>query len=223
VVSAVILVVAAAVIVPFLAGQNRRKNAEDTRAILFSLSTSLSNPHYCTAVFAPPCPALPATSRAIGYTGFMQKVVVAAVTKYPQNLHALTNRLTLVTEKSCNGTAWVAADTVAWNPTGAAPGLAGQWAPYSGLTIVTGRGAYTPLGWVHDSVLKSTTGAPSIAGWVELHIDSLSVDDVNELDLVIDGSVNGAAGLLRFAPNGSYQLARFLISAPVNAGVTKGC
>jgi pheromone shutdown protein TraB len=72
-------------------------------------------------------------------------------------------------------------------------------------------------------VLKSTTGTPSIAGFVELHIDSLSVDDVQELDQVIDGSVSGTSGLLRFATNGSYQLARFLITAPVNGATTFGC
>jgi hypothetical protein len=217
VVSVVILVVAAAAVVPYLAAQNRRKQAEDTRDILFSLSMSLNNPHTCTAVFSPSCPALPATSRSIGYQGFMQHV-----TKYPQQLHQLTTKI-LLTDRSCNGSLYVAADTVAWNPAGVAPGAAGKFAPYSGLSIVTGKGVLTPIGWVHDSVLKSTTGSPSIAGWVEVHIDSLSLDDVNELDQVIDGSVGGTTGLLRFATNGSFQLARFLITAPVNSGVTKGC
>jgi prepilin-type N-terminal cleavage/methylation domain-containing protein len=218
IVSVVILAVAAAVAVPYLAAQNRRADAESTRDILFSLSVSLSNPHTCTVVVAPPCPALPAVTRSIGYQGFMQHVS----SKFPQQLHQLTTKIAL-TDRSCNGNVYVAADTVAWNPIGAAPGAAAKFAPYSGLPIVSGNGVFTPLGWVHDSVLKSTTGTPSIAGWVELHIDSLSVDDVQELDQVIDGSVSGTTGLLRFAASGSYQLARFLISAPVNGATTKGC
>jgi hypothetical protein len=217
VVSTVILVVAAAVVVPYLAAQNRRKQAEDTRAILFSLSMSLNTPHSCI-VASNGCVGSPAPLRTVSFLGFMQRLN----SKYPQQLHQLNNKI-LLTDRSCNGSVYVAADTTLWNPAGAAPGASAQWPPYSGLNIVSGKGVLTPMGWVHDSVLKSTTGIPSIAGWVEVHIDSLSLDDVNELDLAIDGSVNATAGLLRFAASGSYQLARFLIPAPVNGAVTKGC
>jgi len=220
VVSAVILAIAAAVVIPYLADQNRRKNAEDTRDLLFSLSLSLNNPHLCAAVLSPPCPALPATSRAIGYQGYMQKVL-----KYPQQLHQLTTKINITTERSCNGSLYVAADTILWNPIGAAPStIAGEFPPYSSLPIVSGKGVYTPMGWIHDSVLKSTTGTPSIAGFVELHIDSLSLDNVQELDEAIDGTGStGTTGLLRYAANGSFQLGRFLITAPVNGATTKGC
>ena len=217
VVSTVILVVAAAVVVPYLAAQNRRKQAEDTRTILFSLTMSLSTPHSCIVV-SNGCPVAASPLRTVSYTGYMQSVN----SKFPQQLHQLTTKIPL-TERSCNGAVYVAADTVAWNLAGAAPGVTSQWPPYSGLAIVSGKGVLTPMGWVHDSVLKSTTGTPSIAGYVEVRIDSLSLDDVQELDLVTDGSVNGAAGLLRFAANGSFQLARFLTPAPVNGAVTKGC
>ena len=217
VVSTVILVVAAAVVVPYLAAQNRRKQAEDTRAILYSLTMSLNTPHSCI-VASNGCVGSPAPLRTVGYMGFLQRVN----SKYPQQLHQLTTKIPL-TERSCNGSVYVAADTVTWNPVGVAPGGSGQWPPYSGLAIVSGKGILTPVGWVHDSVLKSTTGSPSIAGWVEVHIDSLSLDDAQELDLAVDGSISGTTGLLRFAANGSYQLARFLIPAPVNGAVTKGC
>lgn len=217
VVSTVILVVAAAVVVPYLAAQNRRKQAEDTRAILYSLTMSLSTPHSCI-VASNGCVGSPAPLRTASYLGFMQSVN----TKFPQQLHQLTTKIPL-TEKSCNGAVYVAADTAAWNLAGAAPGTSASWPPFSGLAIVSGKGVKTPMGWVHDSVLKSTTGAPSIAGYVEVRIDSLSLDDVQELDLVTDGSINGGAGLLRFAANGSFQLARFLIPAPVNGAVTMGC
>ncbi len=216
VVSVVILVVTAAVVVPYLAAQNRRKQAEDTRTILFSLTMSLNSPHTCFAN-SNGCVGAPAPLRTASYMGFLQRV-----TKYPQQLHHLITKIPL-TERSCNGSLYVAADTLAWNPVGAAPGVSAQWPPYSGLPIVSGKGVLTPMGWVHDSVLKSTTGSPSIAGWVEVHIDSLSLDDVQELDLAIDGTVSGTTGLLRFAANGSYQLARFLVPAPVNGAVTFGC
>jgi hypothetical protein len=223
VVSTVILVVAAAVVVPYLAAQNRRKQAEDTRDMLFSLSMSLNTPHGCIVVLAPQCPVAAAQNRTVSYSGLIEKFLAGGATvKYPQQLHHLTTKISL-TDRSCNGAVYVAKDTIAWNPVGAAPGASSQWPPYSGLNIVSGKGVLTPMGWVHDSVLKSTTGTPSIAGWVEVRIDSLSLDDVQELDQVIDGSVNGAAGLLRFAANGSFQLARFLIPAPVNGAVTLGC
>ena len=225
IVSLVILAVSAAVIVPYLAAQNRRKNAEDTRDMLFSLAMSLNNPHWCSVLDSPRCPvALPVSRYAAGYQGFVQSVN----TKYPQLLHNLTTK-PLTTEKSCNNVVWTtapaaSADTTLWNPSGTAPsGNAAQFPPFSGLAIVAGKGVYTPLGWIHDSVLKSTTGTPSITGFVELHIDSLSLDDVQELDQVIDGSVSGTAGLLRFATNGSFQLARFLVTAPLNGATTFGC
>jgi hypothetical protein len=229
VVSTVILVVAAAVVVPYLAAQNRRKQAEDTRAILFSLSMSLNTPHACVVVQAPQCPVAAAPNRTVSYSGFMERVNGGGTFKYPQQLHNLTTKI-LLTEKSCIGALYVAADTTAWNPVGAAPGASSQWPPYSGLTIVAGKGVLTPMGWVHDSVLKSASGTPSIPGWVEVVIDSLSLDDVQELDLAIDGGFptppglpSGTTGLLRYAANGSYQRARFLISAPVNGAVTRGC
>jgi prepilin-type N-terminal cleavage/methylation domain-containing protein len=217
VVSTVILVVAAAVVVPYLAAQNRRKQAEDTRTILFSLTMSLNTPHSCI-VASNGCVGSPAPLRTASYLGILQRVN----SKYPQQLHHLTTKIPL-TERSCNGSLYVAADTVAWNPVGAAPGGSSQWPPYSGVPIVTGNGVLTPMGWVHDSVLNSTNGVTSIPGWVEVHIDSLSLDDAQELDLAVDGSISPTAGLLRFAANGSYQLARFLIPAPVNGGVTLGC
>jgi hypothetical protein len=221
-VSTVILAVAAAVVVPYLAAQNRRKQAEDTRAILFSLTMSLNTPHVCAAVLAPVCPVASAPARMVSYSGFLQEVISGGAGKYPQQLHHLTTKIPL-TERSCSGAVYVAADTTSWNPNGAAPGLSSQWPPYSGLPIVSGKGVLTPMGWVHDSVLKSSTGTPSIPGWVEMRIDSLSLDDVQELDLAIDGSIDGTSGLLRFATNGSFQLARFLVPAPVNGAATKGC
>ncbi len=217
VVSTVILVVAAAVVVPYLAVQNRRKQAEGTRDILYSLTMSLNTPHSCV-VASNGCVGSPAPLRTASYMGFVQRVN----SKYPQQMHDLTTKITLA-EKSCSGSLYVSADTVKWNPVGTAPGASAQWPPYSGLPIVSGKGVLTPMGWVHDSVLKSANGVPSIPGWVEVHIDSLSLDDVQELDLAIDGSVSGTTGLLRFAANGSYQLARFLIPAPVNGAVTFGC
>jgi prepilin-type N-terminal cleavage/methylation domain-containing protein len=220
IVSAVILAIAAAVVLPYLADQNRRRNAEDTRDMLYSLSLSLNNAHYCAATVAGLCPTAPAITQTVGYEGYVQKVL-----KYPQRLHQLTTKINTTTERSCSGALYVGGDTLLWNPIGAAPSaIPGTFAPYSSLPIVSGKGVYSAMGWIHDSVLKSTTGTPSIAGFVEVHIDSLSLDDVQELDEQVDGvGSTGTTGLLRYAANGSYQLARFLISAPVNGATTKGC
>src|SRR5438105_15748341 len=93
VVSMVILVVGAAVIVPYLAAQNRRKQAEDTRAILFSLSMSLHTPHACVVVHAPQCPAAAAPTRTVSYSGFVERVnSLSGTGKYSQQLHTLTTK-----------------------------------------------------------------------------------------------------------------------------------
>jgi prepilin-type N-terminal cleavage/methylation domain-containing protein len=146
-----------------------------------------------------------------GGMGFLQTVS----RKYPRQLNHLTRQI-LRTDLSCIAAVYVTADTVAWR----------TWAPYSGLNIIQGQGVATPIGWVHDSVVKGTAGAGT-AGWVELHIDSISPDDAQSLDILVDNSSNAAAGLVRYVPTTgvpTLRLVRYLIPSPVTAGVAQiGC
>lgn len=146
-----------------------------------------------------------------GGMGFLQ--IVAR--KYPRQLNHLTRQI-LTTDLSCIGAVYTAANATAWATA----------APYSGLNIIQGQGVATPLGWVHDSVVKGTAGAGT-AGWVELHIDSLSPDDAQALDILIDNTSNAATGLVRYvATTGvpSLRLIRYLLPSPVTGGTNQiGC
>lgn len=193
VVSAVILSVIAAVAVPSLSGFYNQKRAGDAAAVLNSLGLSLNN-----------------YNDQVGPIGFMQ-----TVGKYPQRLNHLVNKIS-VTDKQCSGAVYTAAQVTAWLTRG----------PYSGLNIQTGLGVATPFGWVHDSVIKGTkTGAAgsSQSGWVELHLDSISDTDVQNLDLYIDNVIDSTTGLIRDSTAtgtvvGSHlHLVRFFLPAPLNA------
>jgi prepilin-type N-terminal cleavage/methylation domain-containing protein len=196
VVSAAILGLGAAIAVPMLGGYYDHKRATDTQALLASLSLSLENPNV-----------------QAGQLGFLY-----AVGKYPFRISHLTNKITL-NDSSCSKVKYVANDTTAYNVHITNGAIMGP--PYSGLPIVQNKGLYTPLGWVHDTVVKGAT-----AGWVELHVDSVSADDAQLLDIAVDGSSTPTTGLVQYATsptNGSFQLVRYLIPAPVNGTTTKGC
>lgn len=139
---------------------------------------------------------------ALGNVGFLQKVKF-----YPKYLHHLTTQITR-TDARCSGTAYVSADTAAW---------AGG-APYSGLSI-DANGVATPLGWVHDTVFRSAfTPANS---YIEVHLDSVSTADVQELDLDIDNSADSTSGYLRYGTatntltSQNLHLVRYLIVGPL--------
>jgi type II secretory pathway pseudopilin PulG len=66
-------------------------------------------------------------------------------------------------------------------------------APFSGYPIIGGKGFKTPLGWVHDTLIKLANNS------FELHIDSLTADQANYLDLAIDGSATPTTLKLRYA------------------------
>jgi prepilin-type N-terminal cleavage/methylation domain-containing protein len=139
-----------------------------------------------------------------GYQGFLQTVGT-----YPLQLHSLTTQIT-ATDKQCSGAVF----------TSGAGGQTSLWRsspPFTLLNIIAGNGVSTPLGWIRDSVIKGTT-ANNTAGWVELHMDSISLADAQRLDSLIDRSAVGAGtGLLRYgnSPNAGFQLVRYLIAAPL--------
>jgi type II secretory pathway pseudopilin PulG len=128
----------------------------------------------------------------------------------PQLLHDLTVQIQATELEACNGNA-------------AYGGITGTWpgnAPYSGLPIAPGNGVWTPLGVIHDSVVKTSNGN------VELHIDSLTLNDAINLDIAVDGSPGTpTTGQLTYAATPvntsgqTLELAKYLIS--VGAGTCK--
>jgi prepilin-type N-terminal cleavage/methylation domain-containing protein len=199
VVSAVILTIIAAVAVPSFSGYYSQKRATDTAGTLNSLALSLNN-----------------YNNQVGPLGYLQTVL-----KYPQRLNHLTNKIS-TTDKQCSGAAYTGTMVTAWLTRG----------PYSGLNIVSGMGVATPLGWVHDSVIKGTqtgTFGSSQSGWVELHIDSLSDTDVQNLDVLVDNAIDSTTGLIRDSTatatltSAHLHLVRFLLPAPLNGANSIGC
>ena len=192
----------AAAAVPALAGYYSQQRVSDTRDVLLSLSLSVNN-----------------HNNRNGTRGFGR--LVNATRKYPFKLSQLTIQI-LPTDKQCQVAAgaagYVAADTTAWK-TGA---------PYSGLNIVLNKGVETPLGWVHDSVVKGTAAAGT-TGYAELHIDSIASDDARSLDLIIDDAIDSTAGFVRWvngtglSSGSNLRLVRFLLPSPVSGATQIGC
>jgi hypothetical protein len=81
------------------------------------------------------------------------------------------------------GTNYAAGDVTSWLTA----------APFFGQPILPGKGLHTPLGWVHDSLIKLANNS------FELHIDSLTLDQANYLDIAIDGSATATTLKLRYA------------------------
>jgi prepilin-type N-terminal cleavage/methylation domain-containing protein len=203
VVTAAVLVIIAAITMPSLAGYYNIKNVAETKATLLSLGLALNNQ------------SVIAQDR-----GFLQQVN----TKYPQKLSYLTTPIVSATSTQCGSTVatpltFGVADVTAWNAAG----------PFTDINVIANKGVATPLGWVHDSVVKGAS-AVGTAGWVELHIDSIERADVRALDSLIDTSVDSAAGQIRFVtattlPNSStLRLIRFLVSSPLSSATAQiGC
>jgi len=142
-----IIAVIAAVAVPYLRESNDQMAALRTAQILRTLELDLRN-----------------NQNSNGLPGFCQQVGVC-----PQQLQHLTRQITGADKSACGG--------VAYTTTGGASQVS-KWianAPYSGLPIVVGNGVWTPLGTIHDSVIRVSTGN------VELHIDSMSANAATDL------------------------------------------
>jgi hypothetical protein len=113
-------------------------------------------------------------------------------------------------DQQCSGAVYTPAQVALWRST----------PPFTTLNVATGQGVATPLGWIHDSVLKGTAAAGT-AGYVELHIDSLSTDDVAAVDVKIDGASDSTSATVRYTTatgtltSANLHLLRFLIPAPI--------
>jgi type II secretory pathway pseudopilin PulG len=106
-----------------------------------------------------------------GQPAFCQQVGVC-----PQQLQHLTRQVTVADMRACGGVAY-------------SGGQAGNWitnAPYSGLPIVAGYGVWTPLGVIHDSVIRVAQGS------IELHIDSVSANAAAALVAALPAQITSA-------------------------------
>jgi type II secretory pathway pseudopilin PulG len=125
-----------------------------------------------------------------GLDGFCKRVGVC-----PQQLQQLTRQITVADKRACGGAVYTG-------------GQAGNWianAPYSGIPIVPGYGVWTPLGVIHDSVIRISQGD------IEMHIDSMARNAVIDLDVAVDAVSDSANGQLKYvntAVNTSGQILR---------------
>ena len=187
----VTLMIVAAIAVatlPYTATADHQLAATRTSQILRTLELNLTNSDVTNS----------------GNKGFCVQVGVC-----PKRLIHLTTAIT-GTDLACTGSVYTSGtnkQTDKW-----ATDNSGNMAPYTGLPVSAARGVWTPLGMIHDSVLKIS------ASIIELHMDSLSPDDAKYLDLIIDGTADSAAGNLRYdstAVNTSrqkFRLVRYRIS-----------
>jgi type II secretory pathway pseudopilin PulG len=91
-------------------------------------------------------------------------------------------------------------------------------APFSGYTIVPGKGVRTPLGWISDTLTRLANNS------IEMHLDSLTADQANYLDIAIDGSATPTTLKLRYAEQAAVftatgqhrYLARYIPTAGAN-------
>jgi type II secretory pathway pseudopilin PulG len=172
-VGVMIVATLAAVALPVVAGASDYKEAQRTALIFRSLDSSLTKP----------------TSNAnatLGVIGFCVQVN----TKCPKRLYSLTSPPK--GELKCSGSASFTG--------GNSTSDSAKWiaiAPFSGLPIVKDKGVLTPLGWIHDTLFRRTD-TPARA---DLHLDSLTFNQVNYLDLILDGTANASVGRLQYAEN----------------------
>lgn len=88
----------------------------------------------------------------------------------------------------------------------------GQWTnfwPWSGVEVVPYYGVPTPLGFIHDSLIASAVKN----GDTDVHIDSLDLDQVQLLDIAVDGTDDPASGFLRYAASSGSSAAHPLYLA----------
>src|SRR5439155_5820608 len=109
------------------------------------------------------------------------------LTECPKFLSSLVFRITTATPTCKPATNFSAADTTAWK----------NGAPFTGYPILVGKGLRTPIGWVHDTLIRLAANS------FELHIDSLTLDQANYLDIAIVVAANAGTGKLLYAEQGA--------------------
>jgi hypothetical protein len=165
VVSLAIMAIMAAIAAPLLFSADDQAGAQQTAEILNSLKKSITY----------------GANDATGSIGFC-----TTVTLCPARLSQLTNKI-VAGDRCCCMTAtavnFAAAQVTTWLTR----------APFSGLAIVPNIGLWTPMGIIHDSLVRNTATA------FELHIDSVPQYKAIYLDSLVDGAVNATAGAVQYA------------------------
>jgi hypothetical protein len=173
-VAAIALVaILAAAAIPILSGYNDLQKAADTDSIFQSLRYSLVN-----------------NTAAIGNDGWNDAV---GNNKLPSRLSYLTEGIVGNTSTKCQGGTFATGDATTVRKQG----------PFSGLFITAGSGAgsglRTPLGtMIKDTVLPNAFIPGVSSGRVAIGMDSVSDNDRNNLDLLIDNSDGATAGTFRW-------------------------
>lgn len=144
------------------------------------------------------------SNSALGNPGFAQWAG-----QYPSALNQLEFQITTA-QTSCLGARYKSTAASKWATSGQPP--------YSPLSVVPQVGVTTPLGVIRDTIIKTTSPSNT---WVELHIDSLSTVDANNLDIAVDGAADSttesSTNLLRYttepgtATSAKLHQARYLI------------
>jgi Tfp pilus assembly protein PilE len=180
VVTVMIIAVLAAVAVPYLRESNDEMAAVRTAQILRTLEQDLNNTQ----------------DPANGPSGFCVRVTVC-----PQQLQHLYRAITATDRSACGAVLYTTSG-------GGGGGQVGRWtlnAPYTGLPVSPGYGVWTPLGVIHDSVIKVATGS------IELHMDSVSANAAADLDVAVDGATSpGQLTIVNTAVNTSGQVLKLV-------------
>lgn len=174
IVAIAIIGLAAAVTVPALAGHAALENAKATAQVFESLGLSLGNHNV-----------------ALGNVGFI-RTITAGTAEYPARLSQLVVQIRsngVTGDHKCDGSNYSG---------GGGTSDSARWAanaPFSSLLITRGVGVLTPLGTILDTVAK---GSGNTANLVELRLDGVQTSDAENLDMVVDGSLDSTSGQLRY-------------------------
>jgi len=186
-VSAAIVALLAAVTTPYLMGYLDKQRAQPTADQLSSLAAGIAA--FGRAVRT----AAAATSSS--YPGLLSELT----SQIPLNSTTWHNSCTsLVTTGGFNATA-----TAAWSNNG----------PFLSFMVPQG-GLNTPLGFVQDSMVRSSSAA--VAGTLAIRMTGVDTADANLLDRIVDGGDGSSAGTLRMV-NASGATVEIQYLVPVGA------
>jgi type II secretory pathway pseudopilin PulG len=191
VVLAAIVLIMAAITLPALGNFLDMENAKQARNQLYALQLSITN---ATAVGQNGL-------AGGGKTGFAQLVTASSSDIFPSRISQLVIPITTGDNRCKNAT------TVAYTGSGGTTNV-GRWAtngPFfnqgiiKSITMTGGAfsgGLMTAIGTIRDTVVRTL---PATANTVEFWLDSLDLQDAQNLDLIVDNVINPAAGNVWYA------------------------
>ena len=128
--------------------------------------------------------------------------------KVPGRLSQLVVQITS-SDRRCTGQKYGGGDVGNWTNNG----------PFSGLYITVGGGVQTPIGVIQDTVLP-TSNAKVPSGDIGFVMDSVTADDAQLLDLLVDGTSppDSASGRLLYDVSPSWPARRVVYYLTAAAG-----